>query len=331
MLIDSIYDALFTFDQETTMPLPHPTIMPTFSHSLMDSRYIPQNIIQEEFTKHCYLYQTIRSTVPDVDISVYSIGKHLNHKTWLLILAAVYVLNKTQNIRNSVSVILAYSPHKKLLPAQQTLSRLDVNNINSGVSTQHDSTCIIYRKEEMHKVILHELMHLWQHDMHQHQGGNLAIGELLHITPPPLLNEGYIDALACIHLVAFRLFFWSNKKHQHDTKETFRNAFNTQLKTDTQHVINTAAKVIAFYNKREWIENTHAFSYYVVKALILMHIKRFLKHYQSKNKNNVHAYIESLCTRKNMNIIVSKSSDSHDFHDSHDSQSLRMFPEMTVA
>jgi hypothetical protein len=242
--------------------------------------------------------------------------------------------------KSHVDIALAYSPRQKLLPKHEHANEhanehakakyvLGAIHVNSGVTIQSQNCCVIYRLEEMHKVILHELFHIWQYGNNAAWANcnnyidtapaNMNIGKLFNISPCPLMNEGYVDAMACLYLVGFRIFLWSNRNASMDTS-IFYQAFTRQFTLDRIHIYTMAKQVIRFYEGRDWIEQTNAFSYYVIKALIWMHIEEFDKYYKCP-----HDFVVSLCTKANVAKLLAFDANNT----TNTNTSLRMFPKMS--
>jgi hypothetical protein len=131
--------------------------------------------------------------------------------------------------------------------------------------------CVIYRREEMHKVIVHELMHIWGIDCGSSVPKDSVIQTFFNIVCDMnglRLGEAYNDALACLYLITLRIYF---KRGIDD----FYRVWTHELKRGQKWTASVAGNVIRFYKNKSWHEKTHVFSYYVGKAIIFMHLEQF--------------------------------------------------------
>jgi hypothetical protein len=92
----------------------------------------------------------------------------------------------------SLEVILILSDKKKKLP---TDLKLGVGNVNSGFSSQNK--VVVFRLEECHKVLIHELLHFWG------AFANRFPPLPADIPPGTLLTETIVETLATIITCAF--------------------------------------------------------------------------------------------------------------------------------
>jgi hypothetical protein len=264
---------------------------------LWTSKYIDSMIVKEESHKPCYVYVHPKCTI-------YSFGKILRPVTWKHIMKSIHLLDRLFGpVNESISIGLAYSHRKKMFPPSRDVI-LNATHVNSGLS--QDAACLIYRNEEMHKVILHELLHIYsgnqisieQDRAIEHELGIQVLGDSANSIR---LNEARIDMIACIILCAFR----------HDGNHT-RCAFLRELRRVRRHIFTVAGNVMKFYQgKAEWIEDTHVFSYYVAKAIAFRHLKEW--------DINVDFY-------KFISPYLKKSEMNHFLIYANDSMSLRMHP-----
>jgi len=126
-------------------------------------------------------------------------------------------------------------------------------NVNTGFTA--GDTIYVYRREEMMKVIIHELVHFWEFKLHDYYNSELT--DYFGVVSTPInFNEGYVDSIAMVLNVALVC-----AKRGLNFKITWRKEF--------QHVMNQAVCVSA----NQWAcehnyEKTNTMSYYVVKAAL---------------------------------------------------------------
>jgi len=163
-----------------------------------------------------------------------------------------------------------YLKSKKHLP--NASRALEPRDVNSGVSIPVHRVCVIYRQEEMHKVIVHELMHIWGVDCASSAQKDLVVQHKLGITCDLnglRLGEAYNDALACLYLVALRIYF------KHGLTDFYDHWAHEQSRGQ-KWTASVAGNVIRYYDRiGKWQEKTHVFAYYIGKAAIFTHLTLF--------------------------------------------------------
>lgn len=142
-------------------------------------------------------------------------------------------------------------------------------SINSGMCIPQKCICI-WRKEEFFKVLIHELIHYYQYDCDhsspKYQGLNRSISNRFKIHGFDQVNEAYTDTLAILFHTAI-------------CNDDPLNTFNYEVK----HSLIQAAKILEFINAPSDVDKiakitqtTSAFSYYVVKASLLLNSNQFI-------------------------------------------------------
>jgi hypothetical protein len=176
------------------------------------------------------------------------------------------------NRPKEVRVTFVAHPAKRMLPPAGT--PLAADHVNGGVTFMADEGVLVYRTEDARKVLVHELLHLYNYDTSLR--GNIAVEQtvvdtfniqLLPGGPKHLgLSECYIDAMACFLQAA-----WAGRW----TRRAHRAALD-------RHISGVAARVAAHSGvfsfpwspaSRRFREATHAFSYYVCKAALWGHLE----------------------------------------------------------
>lgn len=151
------------------------------------------------------------------------------------------------------------------LPKQVDLSKIpDSSNVNSGFSYPTDYKIVVYRHEEMLKVLIHELLHVYRFRLTPSNDKMTQIQKefaiKFHIKGINL-DEGYVDALAII----INTILYSKTHH-----ELFENC----LKREMKFILRQAKSIITQYQRllgsQNVIEPTNTISYYVLKAMLLI-------------------------------------------------------------
>jgi hypothetical protein len=165
-------------------------------------------------------------------------------------------------------------------------------HINSGFSSSH---IVIWRRQEILKVAIHELLHLYSIDLSDEYFKNHDIFKIFenNNTPTnntisePRWNEGITEALATIiHLSIMR--------HLYQTDSA-----NLYLMLDLER---SHAKLIAslIYNKylpSESKESTSVFSYFVVKTLLLENLELFQEILEKRSYKLFHQKITPIIAK----------------------------------
>jgi len=159
--------------------------------------------------------------------------------------------------RDNVNIYLFDLDFPKIL---ETGCQLDYKHVNTGVSYKTDIT--VYRKEELGKVLIHEMLHRFRFEIirtHPKQADIATYFGLKEIN----VNEAYVDSIALMINVAV---YVNGKKSE----------FNRKWEEELKHVYQQALCVSkVYYHLYKDLkvgqlihEKTNVISYYVVKAMI---------------------------------------------------------------
>ena len=237
--------------------------MGSFMRLLGASRYVPAAIVSE-----APLYDRFTST-RSTQTSGFRIDVVMHARTaaaaragvvelTAVLASAVRVLGAMTSLRRSPRHITVHAlrhPARRYLDPAEPLGP---QHINGGVQMQGPSgepLIFVFRTEEMAKVAIHELVHalnLFPATYPQRLDAEVRPGSSAALA----LGEALVDALAC-HVDA--------RLRSRDERRFAENL--AQLR---RHVVVKAA-VVSAHLKRFPIERTHAFSYYVAKAALLVH------------------------------------------------------------
>lgn len=200
--------------------------------------------------------------------------------------------------------IICYSAIKQT-PNKKN-QRLTPYHINSGVtsSSLDFADVLVYRKEEVIKVLTHELIHAFgldakfiskkDEDFFNNYFKLSSINTCKSVT----INESFTDSLACLINTII---------YTHLQRPTnFDIAFKKNIKKETTHIINQAEKVLLYNgyylnkdhkleNKNTICEHTHVISYYVLKAVVYTDLNTFINLLSINNMSiDVSSYIDFL-------------------------------------
>jgi len=228
---------------------------------VLDTKYISDNIL-----KHInWNYKTnIIKYNNKPQIYINSNNKVSNKKLNELVGIIIKVKKLLKN-NKPVYINLFLTDEKKRLDFNK--NEIGPNEVNSGSSIYNlydneNGKIFIWRKEELNKVLIHELLHAFRLDMNSTNR----------------LSEGHIEAIAVLLKTLIE-----NKNYM------------KKLNDELQHFKKQMNKIMYYINKNKPTITTHVKQYYFDKAYILSYPKDFMK-YLSKNnfKYNENEYVDLL-------------------------------------
>ena len=175
------------------------------------------------------------------------------------------------NYDNSYNVIIFFSNNKKYLFKKKKI--ITPMNINSGC-TLISSYASCWRKEELEKVLIHELLHLIgiDHDLFISNVLNKKIKNIFNIDGVNHSNESYNESVAAIVNMC-----WKSVKYNLDIQEIYE--------IETSFLIFQTIKIIKFFNgiKVEDLftikinQTSSAISYIILKMMLFININQLLE------------------------------------------------------
>ena len=198
----------------------------------------------------------------------------------------VRVLTKLNGKRSLLRIVLMPSRAPKQLPKKPGMV-LGVGEVNSGYAWKvpgrgDHCTIVVYRKEDLNKVLIHELVHCWDLDFRRYDPriARLLIARYnLHLHEKGVpnhfnrlsLNEAFTEVIACyLHAAVYVLF--TSRTSGEKGKAV---ALAKILKKEGRHYIDVAAKVMAYLETPGASQGTHVFAYYICKAAMFQNIEGF--------------------------------------------------------
>ena len=165
-----------------------------------------------------------------------------------------------------------------------------------------DITVVVYREEEVIKVLIHELIHALGIDYAEAHTDIMeqSIAKEFHTNKPLRVNESFTDTWACLLNTCLYASL-----HQH-VRKAMKPSFEMIFMMEQKYIISKGSQVMErVYNMRKqhgsWIEQTHVISYYIIKALNFMYIDTFLEQFTSRtngkiciSKGSIHMYMDWL-------------------------------------
>ena len=273
--------------------------------------------LKEEYKTNKYQAEIIQTKLPEHVLKYY--------------FAAILLIPVLINSQEKVKVECWHTEEKKKLSSLNKI--LGPKEVNSGSTFVNNGNITILRNEEMHKVLLHEMMHAKKLDMYinKYQTELDIINWLKkHFCIPEntkiLINESYVELWAVIlnciisahHLKPDKLL--CTIKHMLNIEKLFScfqcakilNFFNFEKFTD-------------FYNVNGWTlddiknskykQNSSILSYYFLKSAILFNLNEFLNF--CKSNKSIKDLLNFIKTEENINNyfnLIKKSLNNLDFH-----------------
>lgn len=205
-------------------------------------------------------------------------------------------------------------------------------NLGKSVECSHDNGDIfIFRREEVYKVLIHELIHASYRDQELILNNNNKLNNHICIKNKVLLNEAYTETLATLLNILY-INCWKN-----GSEENLKMMFNDEMKFSFYMmnkilVFNKVNKINDIIKKERCDtviqQNTNLFSYYIAKPLLLSHNDIFAK-YMGKytNKLAVNGFNEGESSSKLADMILTILNKIKDYKPlliKNDNKSLRL-------
>lgn len=295
-------------------------------------RYIPLSM-KEKINKLIFYHSIFKNRFQNVHISleVFQPTKKVNLQKYIIrvVYAIIYFVSKINPLHgiNNLNIKIACSPFKKRLPSTGHISTF---NVNTGVTTTYLNTgtadILIYREEEMLKVLIHELLHAFGVDSKWMTPQTEAPLNAFFGVQILRSNESFTDSYACmLNVFLATKFLFRNVKE--DTHEKQRHMFRALVDHERIFVVNQAYKLIPLLDLEissktgklvntvsDRKEDTHVVSYYILKGLNFIHLHMFLKYLRHegwRSKEDGVEYVEymsRLLQRKiNFELATQKS------------------------
>lgn len=175
-------------------------------------------------------------------------------------------IHSIQNINKQVFITIFLLPDKKKLNNELIINK---NHVNSG-STVNRKYITIWRYEEVYKVLIHELIHLFNYDIDNTYNIGLKIKEKFNIEGNVIPNEAYTE----IWTIILHSMFIANKLAK-NTKINIYELFQWVLYNETSFSLYQSAKILKHFNNKI-NQKTSVFSYYIIKTSILYNINDFI-------------------------------------------------------
>ena len=276
--------------------------------NMIDSKFIPDKIA--EYIRDTIIYKYVISYNYKnyiINLDYFCSEKINNIIIFETIIRRTIFMMIISNTYKSLNIELYDTPFKKTFNCNnhKKCGLLSPNNVNSGVS--YLNNIVIFRKEEMLKLLIHELIHALDIDNKFETSQDIIkILELFNINNSKLLvNESYVETWAII----INIFLVLYEKKTKGTKEHKIMLFKKYIKKEVVHSLQQCSKLCMFYNIDDfnkiyrknkdtikYVDGVNTFSYHIIKTINLNNINNFMKNfcdnvYVLPKKYNFNRYI----------------------------------------
>jgi hypothetical protein len=230
-------------------------------------------------TRYSYTYDGTAITLTTWNLKATTIHDHKNR---IILNAYVSALNSLiGHNKAAVNIVLIGCPLEKIIPSSRG-GVIGTEHVNSAFAvmpspSNTDGYIVIYRKEELKKVMLHELIHLYQIDFHTYDSAfdaHFSRMFRVHVKAPhknpanPLcLYEAYTETLASYGVVVYdSIFLKDDIEWISRGVERLKHYFVKQAELISQH-----------FCDKPFVEDTHVFAYYILKSELFQNLDHFLE------------------------------------------------------
>lgn len=186
-----------------------------------------------------------------------------------------YCKTVNTSFKDALDIKLILSPFKKELPSSGLLSAV---NVNSGF-TQRDyttgvSSIVVYREEEVIKVLIHELLHAFDIDCKTTiKQDEQRFAKMFRLYTGVNINETFTDAYACMLNVVYCAILLSRS----NPSFVLDDVFQTLMAFESLHILRMGHKILLSTMKQRK-ETTNVMAYYVLKAILWSRLDGFCRY-----------------------------------------------------
>jgi len=269
----------YIYDLIETKNLPN-TILDVINDISLFSEFTCINILNEILTHDFYVFEYLiqfENTTCNLKLIT---KKKISKKEIQKIICRIFLIQTMfPNYQNKFNVNLYFTDQKKKLPKYKILG---INEINSGVSIGDINVINIFRKEEMLKLLIHEIIHNLDID-NSLRNNTTDFSKYFNIPREDnyIINESYTEFLAV--LINSMIFSFEDNNDYNYT------LFIKIIENEKQYTLYQNAKILNHYgfksiddfnkpNDNElYKQNTSVFSYFFLKGALLFNYREFFK------------------------------------------------------
>ena len=218
--------------------------------------------------------------------------EYLDNRINIVRLLLFYMIkNSNKECNNKLKIIIYLTEFEKVLPKEHDVI-IGPENVNSGYSYVciKSGLIVIFRKEEWFKVLIHECIHSFGLEFSNMDLSefNIEIRKIFNLKFDINIFEAYTEFWAEILNIGIICYVNNigNKKNYHKCIKNF-------IAIERFFSIFQAKKILKFYklNYQDFLnkvtlykENSNVFSYYIIKAIMMINLENIIKWSYINNK-----------------------------------------------
>ena len=247
----------------------------------------------------------------------------------------IYIIKELYNDKDPIKIGIFNTPYKKNI--SRSINRntpIGPDNVNGGLCYFNYNIIILWRKEELKKVIIHELLHSLKLDkdliLNEKLFGQI-MRDYFKLNKYFGVNESYTETMACLYNCIFSVLFIPIISTKNHTKKTFHTNNIKQIiyyiEVEIFYSLVKTAQILHYYKfdsikdllthkTNTIIQKSNVFSYYILKCFILYNFNHVF-HVLSNSKCISHPdmKLKKQCSNIYIQIIETIfSSNSHSFN-----------------
>lgn len=256
--------------------------------------YLDHSIAQEIKRDMRYVHER-RVSIGNLDLHIKCYSQEINTKfanflcRYSCFLAHLLNKIKEPSTRKQILLKLICYKGKRTSPQQDNVvdnTIFESKHINGGVTILFSDVfheIIVYRLEEIIKVMTHEFIHSYNLDA-KSMVSDEALNKYFCMDTSINVNETYTDALACL----LNTIMYSLLENKYNNLNEFNIKVQENFKKELSFITGQAVKVLKIvkYNKKCTFinkEKTHAIAYYVIKAILMSNTENYIKYLIKNN------------------------------------------------
>lgn len=218
----------------------------------------------------------------NVTIKIYYKNEEIKEFVFTLIKYIRYITSITDISLNNLEINYYLTNFKKNIGKNIILTKDQVNSGSCLITSNNQSIINIWRKEEILKVTLHEIIHAFgfskysdSEEMVSHYNDRYNLSNDI-VTSQEAYTEIWANILNC-YLIS------------QTTKKSPYMFFMNMISLERSYSIYIAKKILYLKgpNKKDINKITHVLPYYIIRGEIYQNLSNFIDHCESKNKDYI--------------------------------------------
>lgn len=292
-----------SLQRDTTLSVskhPHTSVIP-YAISYLSPK------LQDCINNHSYWLKQYNCFIlqQQVHVNIYSSSQNCiqDNNILFVILFAIYYCSRTKNNMKpfEINIDIVLSKYKKMLRKDELI---DEFHVNSGVTSYHTHSkvvnILIFRKEEVAKVLIHEIIHAMRLDDGHTQLVSNSVSSYFGSKNHLNINESFTETYACILNCALSSLIQNGGvRHFKQLLQNERDFSKTQSYKVLTKIGFSFGDNGDIRAPIDYKESTNIISYYVLKHVNFMKISCFLLFLEKCNFSltNINEYINYLQER----------------------------------